>query len=41
MDSNRTKDASLPVLIEDKERYEMDQVLDSKLYYRYLQYLVK
>ena len=39
--SNRTEDAPPPVLVEDEEEYEVEQVLDSRLHYRRLQYLVK
>ena len=39
--SNRIKDASPSVLVKNKEEYEVKQVLDSRLHYCCLQYLVK
>ena len=41
MGSNRTKNVFSPVLVEDKEEYEVEQILNSRLHYRCLQYLVK
>ena len=39
--SNRTEEAPPPVLVDEEEEYEVDQVLDSRLHFRHLQYLVK
>ena len=39
--SNQIEDATSSVLVENKKKYEMDQVLNSRFHYCRLQYLVK